>query len=183
MIPVIPAGSAATEAGRAMGVQASRIAGEGRVGPEPGRRGPARGGRRAAWGARLERAARPVAHARLWRTLLRTAHLIAVAALYGGHVHGLPAERLTPALLATLATGGALAGLEIRHAPVWIAQGRGAATFAKLGLLAGVALWWEGRLLLLTAAMILGAVAAHMPGRYRYWSLLHGRVAGSQERG
>jgi len=36
---------------------------------------------------------------------------------------------------------------------------------------------------LLTAAIIIGSVAAHMPGRYRYYSVIHRRVIGEQESG
>ncbi|MDX1648767.1 MAG: hypothetical protein R3263_02835 [Myxococcota bacterium] len=133
--------------------------------------------------ARIDAPPRSVAHVRLYRTSLRTLHLIAVAALYGGHLHGVAAGRLAPALLATVATGGALAALEVWRAPVWLVQVRGLATVAKVGLVAAVALWWEGRLLLLTAAMVVGAVVAHAPGRLRYHSLLHGRPAGPRELG
>lgn len=126
---------------------------------------------------------RPVAHVRLQRTTLRTLHLIAVAVLYGGHWHGVEAERLLPALLATLASGAALAALELWRAPVWLVQTRGLVTLLKVGLVIAVAFWWEGRLYLLTGAMVLGAGVAHAPGRIRYHSWLHGRVAGPEERG
>ena len=60
--------------------------------------------------------------------------MIAAAALYGGHVFDVAAERLLPALAATLATGAVLTAFEIIRAPVWCVQVRGAATFAKLAL-------------------------------------------------
>lgn len=126
---------------------------------------------------------REVPHARLYRTSLRTLHLIAIAALYGGHAYGVAAERLAPALFATLGTGAAFVAFEVWRAPVWLVQLRGLATLAKVGLVAAVGLWWEGRLLLLTAALVVGAVVAHAPGRLRYYSLLHGGVAGPRDRG
>jgi hypothetical protein len=121
--------------------------------------------------------------ARALRTTLRTAHLLAFATLYGGHVYGVSADRLWPALAATVANGGALMGLEIYRTPIWLAQIRGMATLAKILLVAAVAAWWHLRLVLLTAAVVIGGVVSHMPGRYRYYSVLHRRVVGSQESG
>lgn len=120
---------------------------------------------------------------RVWRTSLRTAHLVAFGVLYGGHVYGLAAERLAPALLATLATGGALAALEVWRAPIWLVQVRGAATGLKIALVAVVQLHAGLAIPLLTLTIVIGAVSSHMPGRYRYHSLLHGGVVGPRDRG
>jgi len=98
-------------------------------------------------------------------------------------VYGLPAARLLPALLATVVTGGAFAALECYHAPIWLVQLRGVATVVKLLLVACVALRWELRVLLLTAAIAIGSVASHMPGRLRYFSILHGSRVGTRESG
>jgi len=117
------------------------------------------------------------------RTSLRTLHLLAVGALYGGHVYGVEAERLVPALAGVLATGGALVAFEVLQARIWLVQVRGAGTLLKLVLVAGVGVFWELRLVLLTLALVIGSVSSHMPGRWRYYSLLHGRVLGPTERG
>jgi hypothetical protein len=122
-------------------------------------------------------------YARATRTALRTAHVIAAAALYGGHVFDVAAERLVPALAATLATGAVFMAFEIIRAPVWCVQVRGVATYAKLALVASVAVLSEWRVLLLTVAVVIGVVTSHMPGRWRYRSFLHGRVVGPQEKG
>ncbi|HZD40002.1 MAG TPA: hypothetical protein VE131_04725 [Terriglobales bacterium] len=121
--------------------------------------------------------------ARALRTTLRTAHLVAFGALYGGHLYGVPAERLWPALLATVATGGAFMSLEIYCTPLWLVQLRGMATLVKIALVAAVAVFWNVRVWLLTAAIIIAGVTSHMPGRYRYYSVLHGRVVGDQNAG
>jgi hypothetical protein len=127
---------------------------------------------------------RPLPASRLLRTSLRTLHLISFGALYGGHVFAVAAERLYPALAATLASGGALMALEMYRTPVWPVQVRGVATFVKVLLVAAVGLWWDARVWLLTMAIVIGGVVSHMPGKYRYYSLLHGRVVGdSGERG
>lgn len=125
----------------------------------------------------------PLLSARAIRTGLRTAHLVAFGALYGGHVYGVSAERLYPALVATLATGAALMGYEIIRTPVWPVQVRGLATFAKIAIVAAVPLAWDLRVPLLTLAIIIGGVVSHMPSRYRYYSVVHGRVLGEAERG
>lgn len=121
--------------------------------------------------------------ARALRTTLRTAHLVAFGALYGGHLYGVPADRLWPALLATVATGGAFMSLEIYCTPLWLGQLRGVATLVKIALIAAVAIFWDVRVWLLTATIIIAGVASHMPGRYRYYSVLHGRVVGDQDAG
>ena len=126
---------------------------------------------------------RPVPGARLLRTTLRTAHLIAAGALYGGHVYGVEPERLVPALAGVLVTGGAFLGIEVYQASVWLVQIRGVATLLKLALVGAVSVFWESRVLLLTLAVIVGGVSSHMPGRWRYHSVLHGRVVGPRESG
>ena len=127
--------------------------------------------------------ARAVPHLRALRTTLRTLHLLAAAALYGGHVYGEPAERLLPALAATLVTGGAFLGLEVWRFPPWLVQLRGVATLAKLALLGCVPLFWEWRVAILTLVFATGVVTAHMPGRFRYRSLLAGMPAGPEDKG
>jgi predicted alpha/beta hydrolase len=120
---------------------------------------------------------------RALRTTLRTAHLIAFGTLYGGHIYGLPAERLHTALFATVGSGAALMALEMYRTPLWLLQIRGLATVVKIVLVASVALLWDVRVWLLTAAIVVGSVSSHMPGRYRYYSILHRRAIGSQESG
>ncbi len=126
---------------------------------------------------------REVRGARWVRTSLRTLHIAAVGALYGGHVYGVEPARLVPALAGVLASGGALALFEIWRAPVWLVQVRGVATFAKLALMAAAGALWELRVPLLTLALVIGSVSSHMPGRWRYHSVVHGRVIGHTEKG
>jgi hypothetical protein len=121
--------------------------------------------------------------ARALRTALRTAHLLAFGALYGGQVYGVDAERLAPALTLTAATGMALLLLDVVREPVTLVQVRGVASLVKIGLALAFAFAASQRLTLLTVAAVVGAASSHMPGRYRYYSLLHRRVVGSQEKG
>ncbi len=114
---------------------------------------------------------------------LRTLHLAAFGAYYGGHVFGVDAARLLPALVGAVGTGFAFAAFEVWCAPVWLVQVRGVATYAKLALLLCVPLLWEWRVALLTGILLIGSVASHMPGRYRYYSLRHRRVVKAEGKG
>jgi len=93
------------------------------------------------------------------------------------------AARLKPALLSVLATGGLLMGLEVWQSRIWIVQVRGVSTLVKLGLVGSCRLVPDLTVILLTLALVIGSVSSHMPSRWRYHSVLHGRVAGPTERG
>ena len=126
---------------------------------------------------------RKIPGARWLRTSLRTLHLIAVGALYGGHLYAVDATRLRPALFSVLLTGGLLVCFEAWQSRVWLVQLRGVATFLKFGLLAAIGLAPDLTVALLTLALVVGSISSHMPGRWRYHSVLHGRVAGPTETG
>ncbi len=127
--------------------------------------------------------ARAIPGLRALRTTIRAAHSVAVAAFYGGHVYGVSAERLGLAVAAVVGTGVVFAMLEIARAPVWVVQVRGVAVYVKIGLMLGAAASSPFRVAFLTLALVIGVVVSHMPGRYRYYSLLHRRAMGSHEKG
>jgi len=131
----------------------------------------------------LEVDAQAIPGARWLRTSLRTLHLIAVGALYGGHLYGVDVGRLQPALYSVLLTGGLLVGFEVWQSRIWLVQVRGVATFVKLGLMIVAGLAPDLVVALLTLALVIGSISSHMPGRWRYHSVLHGRIAGPTERG
>ncbi len=120
---------------------------------------------------------------RALRIVLRTAHLTAFGALYGGHVYGAAPTDLHPALLATVGTGLALIGMEAVRSPIWFVQIRGLATLLKIALTISIAVFWPYRIAILTTVTVIGSVSSHMPGRFRYWSILHRGMAGDQESG
>jgi hypothetical protein len=131
----------------------------------------------------LEAEARAIPGARWLRTCLRTLHIIAVGALYGGYLYAVDAARLRPALIWVLVTGGLLVCFEVWQARIWLVQLRGVVTFVKFGLLACAGLAPDLTVALMTLALVIGSISSHMPGRWRYHSLLHGRVAGPTEAG
>ncbi|MCP4004258.1 MAG: hypothetical protein GY725_08690 [bacterium] len=57
------------------------------------------------------------------------------------------------------------------------------ATITKIALVVAAHFAWDYRVWLLTLVAVIGAVSSHMPGHYRYYSPLHGRVVGSTEKG
>jgi hypothetical protein len=120
---------------------------------------------------------------RILRTTLRTLHVLAFGAYYGGHVFNVPTERLFPALVAVVVTGGLFAVFEAWSNPVWLHQIRGACTYVKIMLLASVGLFWEQRIWILTLIVIIGVVVAHAPSRVGYDTVLHRRVVESHGKG
>ena len=125
----------------------------------------------------------PMRGSRAVRTSLRSLHLIAIAALYGGHVFDVDSERLLPALVAVIASGAAFMLFEVLRAPIWLVQLRGVGTYLKLALVGSVAVFWDQRVAILTLVIALGTVLSHMPGQYRYYSFLHRRVVKGGESG
>jgi len=119
---------------------------------------------------------RPLPYARAMSIALRTVHIAAVGILLGGHAFEVPAVRLLPWLYLSLSSGAGLIGLELYSSCKWLCQGKGVLVMLKLLLIAAVAVFWEQRLWLLLAALVLGSVGSHMPGRWRYYSLIHRRV-------
>jgi hypothetical protein len=107
---------------------------------------------------------------------LRTAHIAAVGILLGGHAFEVPAVRLLPWLYLSIISGAGLIGLELYSSCKWLYQGKGVLVLFKLLLIAAVAVFWKQRLWLLLAALVLGSIGSHMPGRFRYYSFIHRRV-------
>jgi len=107
---------------------------------------------------------------------LRTAHIGAMGVLLGGHAFDVAPERLKMNLWLTIGTGLALAAIESGLRPLWLHQGRGVLTLAKLALLCAVLLAWDHRLPILLGVIVLGSVGSHMSGRFRYYSVVYREV-------
>ena len=102
--------------------------------------------------------------------------------LLGGHWFHVEKERLVPSLIACVLTGVALGLLETGGSTVWLHQGRGLMTMAKLGLLCGVPFCWDCwnlRVALLMAIVVLASVGSHMSARFRYYSILRHEIVPS----
>ena len=106
----------------------------------------------------------------------RTVHIAAIGILLGGHVFAVHDSRLLPLLYLSIVSGAGLIGIELYSSCKWIYQGKGILVLFKLLTVAAVAVFWEQRVWLLLLALVIGSVGSHMPGRYRYYSILHRRV-------
>jgi hypothetical protein len=107
---------------------------------------------------------------------LRTAHLMTSGCLLGGHAFDVAPHRLIVFLYLTIASGVGLALLELYSSCRWIYLGKGVMVGLKVALLIAAGLWWERRVVFLLLVVLVGSVGSHMPARFRYYSLLHGRV-------
>ena len=112
---------------------------------------------------------------------LRTVHIGVTGVLVGGHVFDVPADSLKIWLVATILTGGLLTAVEAYPHLHWLYEGRGLLVLAKLALLCLIPWLWLYRVPILAAVIILGGVGSHMPARFRYYSILHGRMLGGHK--
>ena len=114
--------------------------------------------------------------ARAWNIAARTAHIAVTGILLGGHVFDVEEANLRLFLSLAIATGVLLIGIEAYPSCEWFFLGSGAMTMTKLALLSAVPFFWSQRVPILLAVVVIASVGAHMPGRFRYYSLLHRRV-------
>jgi hypothetical protein len=119
---------------------------------------------------------RRLPHGRAWNVGARTVHLAATGTLLGGHVFGVPADALLPWLWVGIASGVVMLAVELYTSFDWLTQGGGLAVVLKLALLCAVPFAWSARVPILFAVVAVAGVGSHMPGRYRHYSVLHGRV-------
>lgn len=119
---------------------------------------------------------RTIRHERWWNVALRTVHLVGFGLLLGGHAWGIEPASLKATLWTVILSGAGLMALELFKTARWLALGKGLAVLLKLGLLLLVPVFWEARLPLLLAVTVIASVGAHMPSRYRHYSILDRRV-------
>ena len=125
---------------------------------------------------------RKTPYGRAWNIGFRTAHILVTGILVGGHVFAVPAIRLHGWLYVSVATGAALVFLEAFPHARWLYQGRGVAVQIKLLLLCLIPWCWDQRVAILVIVTVLASVGSHMPARFRYYSLIHGRVIEDRRR-
>lgn len=107
---------------------------------------------------------------------LRTAHIAAMGILLGGHAFDVAPDRLRLALGLTIGTGVLLLAVEAGPRLLWFHQGRGVMTLMKLALLCTIPAFWDYRLPILLAVIVLGSVGSHMPARFRYYSVFYREI-------
>ena len=125
---------------------------------------------------------RQIPWTRAWNIGLRTAHLLFTGTLLGGHAFDVPASTLHPSLWGAILTGTVLIVLEAYPSARWLYQGRGLMVLAKLVVLTLVPFLWDQHFGLLVIVVILASVGSHMPGRFRYFSVVHWRVLPKEDK-
>ena len=108
----------------------------------------------------------------------RSVHIAAMGLVLGGVYLGGDFRRLRGAILATLASGVLLAGLDLAKGAAVLRQGSGAMVLLKLALLGLGNLFPAARLEWYLAATLAASIGSHMPGAWRHFQLLKGRNAG-----
>jgi len=117
-----------------------------------------------------------IPYVRAWNIGTRTAHIAVTSVLVGGHVVDVSKTDLVPWLVATIITGVMLIVIEAFPRWCWFYQGRGLFVVVKLMLLAAIPWTWDYRVPILFAVIVIASVGSHMPGRFRYYSVVHRRV-------
>jgi len=112
------------------------------------------------------------------RLLLRTVHLGAMAVLVGGHFFDTFQEELYWPLLVTIASGVLMLALRVYGSLGWLFRVRGVLSVGKTALLLLVPVYWDQRIWVLMAVLVLGSISAHLPKRIGCFSLLTGAPRG-----
>ena len=115
---------------------------------------------------------------------LRTLHIFTAGTLLAGYIFDQPISVLEPWLFGTVISGLLLLATDLHASLAVLFEVRGLGVLAKLVLLALVPLFWDARVSLLFAALVIGAVTSHMPGKYRHKVILfRDHIVPDQRRG
>ena len=107
---------------------------------------------------------------------IRTAHIGSMGILLGGHAFEVSKADLVTSFWCCMGTGLALVASEAGPRLLWLHQGRGLMTLAKLVLIGSVPFFWDYRLAILLVVVVIGSVGSHMSARFRYYSVIHREV-------
>lgn len=110
------------------------------------------------------------------RISLRTVHLISMVFLVGGVALGHSVTDPPVSLWGTVLSGVLFVGVDLAQSLVWLFQLKGLAVVVRALLLVGAAMAPRSALAMLELTIIIGGISSHMPGKYRYDSIWHGRV-------
>ena len=130
----------------------------------------------APWWQRYFSVERSIPHARALNILFRTGHLLTFAILVGGHVVGAPLEQLRWLLYGTILSCAGMGALDLYMTPALFFEGRGVFLILNLGLLCLVPIFWNHRVAILVAVVVIASIGSHMPGKYRHYSFLYRKV-------
>jgi len=108
------------------------------------------------------------------RISLRTWHLLGIAFLVGQTAQGVAFAQQPIALWSTFLSGAFFIGVELYQSCVFLVQLKGLAVIVKTVFLAWAVAYPGYALDFFVAAIVIGGISSHMPGKYRYFSWLHG---------
>jgi hypothetical protein len=108
--------------------------------------------------------------------VLRSLHIAAMALVVGALPFGGGFETLRAPILITLASGLILFAIDLARDAAILTQGSGVAVLLKLGLLGLGTLQPAHRLPWYLAATLVASVGSHMPGSWRHFSFVTGKV-------
>ncbi len=114
--------------------------------------------------------ARPV------QLVLRSMHIAAMALVVGAIPFGADYQALRGPILLTLASGVLLFAVDLARDAAILVQGSGVAVLLKLALLGLGVLQPSARLPWYLAATLVASIGSHMPGSWRHFSFLTGKV-------
>jgi hypothetical protein len=118
------------------------------------------------------------------RVGLRALHIFTAGTLLAGYIFEQPVTVLEPWLVGTVISGLLLLATDLYASFGFLCEVRGFVVLLKLVLLALVPIFWDARISLLVAALVIGAVGSHMPGKYRHKVLLfRSRVVADERHG
>jgi hypothetical protein len=121
---------------------------------------------------------------RLARPVLRAVHILTSGTLLGGTIFAQPEAELEPWLMGTALSGFALMATDLHASLAVLCEVRGISVLVKLVLLALVPVFWDARVSLLIASLMIGAIGSHLPARYRHKVLLFpDRIVPDKRRG
>ncbi len=106
------------------------------------------------------------------RIALRSVHIFTTGTLVGGYIFDQSAAVLLPWLWGSVISGILLLATDLHASFAVLCELRGIAVIVKVLLMLLIPLFWEARVPLLLAALVVGAVSSHMPRRYRHLVLL-----------
>lgn len=110
------------------------------------------------------------------QVVLRTVHIAGMAVMVGAAPYAADRRALRVATALTVLSGLGLWALDLAKSFAVMVEGAGAALALKLGCLLMVLAFPGARFEWYLAAAAVASVGSHMPGRWRHYSFLHGRV-------
>ena len=121
---------------------------------------------------------------RVFKIVLRAAHVLAAGILVGSYMFDVEASLQTTWLVATIGTGTLILLLDLHESAAFLFQVRGLVIAIKLGLLAALPLFAPYQAWVLALLVVGSVISSHAPSKVRYFVLVFGdRVRSGTSKG